>query len=268
LVAGALYAATAMVVGGWWWVRNLVLYKAISPSAVDTMEADPEDLDIAWGQFLELWSNRTTQRFWGDFSGGPPTHLPGWMFGLATVVVFVGIAAGCRRRDRVAGVPFGERALLAAPLLLLIVTQFAFAFRGYLRSGRFPGMHGRYLYGALAGLSVIVLLGLANIVRSRRWLPLAVLFAAGVMNVTAIPRIMAHFWGEPGSPMGDQARAMIAWAPLPGELIGAGALVGALVVAGTLVQAGRVALRPDASRLPSDDERPLAEASAASPAMV
>jgi hypothetical protein len=97
-----------------------------------------------------------------------------------------------------------------------------------------PGMQGRYWFGAVATMCVAVSLGWANIARRyQRWLPLGVLVSAGIMQVTAVRSIINQYWGAPNSAWSDRIRAMVAWAPLPGEMLAVGAVVGALVVLNT-----------------------------------
>jgi hypothetical protein len=256
LVAAATYAGTALAVGGWWWVRNLALYRAISPSKVDGMVPAPEHLHVDWGGFLDKWGYLTTQRFWGDFAGAG-AHMPALAFVPATAVVLVAIAYALRPRDRVGATPRSERLLLAGPLVLLAVTQFAFAFRGYLKTGLFPGMQGRYLFGAVASTSIVVAIGLANLLRAgaRRWLPLGVLGIACVLHGLSIVRILGYFWEDAGSSLGDQVRAMMAWAPLPGPPLAVGTAVGAAALGATVAQVARPG-RPVAPLAPPDDDEP------------
>ena len=243
LRAGVVYGATALVTGGWWWIRNLVLYQNLSPSRFDELVADNENFKVELGNFVQSWAYRTTRRFWGDF-GWYDTAVPTLAFGLATVVVVTGIVIACTRRDRVGGSPVGDRVLLASPLLLLVSTQFAFAFRGYLKTSQLPGMQGRYWFGALAGASVVVAVGLANLMRrSPHRLPLAVLVGVGGMQAVGTYTVLRHYWGPVSSPVTDRLRAVVAWAPMPGEVIAAGAVVGGLVVVATLVQVVLLAWR-------------------------
>jgi hypothetical protein len=235
-VTGALYGLCTMALGGWWWVRNLVLYQSLSPSRISELVPKADNVDVELDTFIQRWSYLTTRRFWGDF-GWFDVHIPTLAFGLATVVCLVGIVMACTRPDRVAASPLGNRLLLASPLLLLVATQFAFAFRGYLITGRLPGMQGRYWFGAIAGAAVVIALGLANLRPGWvRRLPLAVLAGAAVMQAVGAYTILRHYWGPGGTPFTDRLRAVTAWAPLPGELIGFGALLAVIAAAGTAAQ--------------------------------
>jgi small subunit ribosomal protein S36 len=240
-IAGALCGLCTMLIGGWWWVRNLVLYQHLSPSRMDELVPEAENVDVELGNFVQTWAYRTTRRFWGEF-GWFDVHIPTLAFGLATAVCLVGLVVACTRRDRVAGTRLGDRLLLASPLLLLVGTQFAFSFRGYLLTGALPGMQGRYWFGAVSGAAVVIALGLANLRAGwLRWLPLTVLGAVVAMQAVGISTILGYYWGAPGSPVVDHVRAVIAWSPLPGELVGVGALLAAVVVSGSFVELLRLA---------------------------
>lgn len=242
--AGAVCGLCALAVGGWWWLRNLVLYGQIAPSRFDELLPPSDDVNVRWGNFFQAWAYRTTRRFWGDF-GWFDVALPTLAFAAASVVCVVGLAMACARRDRVAETPVGDRLLLAAPLLLLVVLQLAVALNGYLETGQMPGMQGRYWFGALAGIAVVVALGLANLRPSSvRLLPLALFTGAAAMQGVAVWTLVHHYWGAPtGTPLTDRFRAVVAWAPLPGEVIGVGAVMAGIVGVGTLVQVTGLALR-------------------------
>src|SRR5690606_8406612 len=183
---------------------------------------------------LDAWAYSTTRRFWGDF-GWYDTHISGVVVAVATAVCLLALAVGCAGPDRVTGTPRSFRLLLVAPLLALIVGQFSLAVRGYINTGRMAELQGRYWFGAVAGLAVVVGLGLANRVgRRQRWLPLGALAAVAGMQLAAMSTIFGLYWGEPGSALADRVRAVVAWAALPGELLRVGADVGVVAVAGGL----------------------------------
>ncbi|HEY8545288.1 MAG TPA: DUF2142 domain-containing protein [Acidimicrobiales bacterium] len=258
--AGLVYGATALVAGGWWWIRNLVLYRNISPSRFDELVANRDDFEVELGNFVQSWAYRTTRRFWGDF-GWYDTAIPTLAFGLATLVVVAGLVLGLARRDRQGGSPIGDRLLLAAPLLLLIGTQFAFALRGYLRTSQLPGMQGRYWFGALAGAVVVVAVGYGNLLRRHAdRLPLLALAGAGGMQLVGVYTVLRHYWGPESSPITDRLRAAVAWAPMPGELIAVGAAVGAVIGLATFAQVAVLAWRGAGDDAPGDGADAVAAA--------
>jgi hypothetical protein len=257
--AGLAYTGVAMATGGWWWVANVVRYGEPLPSRyydiVSPVETDVRD----FGMFLETWSGITTRRFWGDF-GWFDVHISDVAVTVASVIVVVGIVVACTRRDRVAGTPRGDRLLLAAPFLLLVLVQFVNALRAYVSLGRLPGLQGRYWFGAMAALAIVVALGLANLLsRAQRVLPLTMLTGAVTMNALGVSAVLGTYWGEPGSAIADRFDAVVAWAPIEGELIAAGAVLGCVVLAATIAQVVALTLRSgrDEPSAKTPDPRPV-----------
>jgi small subunit ribosomal protein S36 len=251
VVSGAaVFGATSLVIGGWWWVRNIVLYGKASPSRFDQLVPTVEGVQVDLGRYVHTWGYRTTRRFWGEF-GWFETGLPSTLIAVATVATVTVIAVAVIRRDRVADVPVGSRLLLLAPLILLIANQFQRGLAGYGRTGQFPGLQGRYWFGAMAAMSVLIVLGLANLMRSRiQWLPPVVLVGVVIMQGYALATFLRFYWGAPGSNLRESLRALVAWAPLPGELIGMGAVVALVVTAGATWQIVRTAIRPESAPAP------------------
>jgi 4-amino-4-deoxy-L-arabinose transferase-like glycosyltransferase len=244
VVAGLTYAIVAIAVGGWWWIVNLVRYGPLLPSRygdmVQPIESDARD----YGLFIKSWGSLTTRRFWGDF-GWFDVHIPVSAVIAATALVILGLIAACTLRDRVANVAIGNRLLLAAPIVLLVAVQFRNALLGYIGLGRMPSLQGRYWFGALAALAVIVMLGLANVGRRVvRWLPLGVFAGVVVMNALGAWAMLGFYWGPPDSAITARVRAVVAWAPMQGEVLVVGAAIGSLVLVSTVVQLLGTTLRP------------------------
>jgi small subunit ribosomal protein S36 len=229
---GLQYGVVSMAIGGWWWVRNLVLYGKLNPSRQIENLGEIHDPKTDVAEFVSQWGRVTTRRFWGDF-GWYDVRLPGYVVALATAVVLVGLIACCAGRDRVAGTDRGSRLLLGAPLLLLAGGQFIITLQGHLQTGRYGGLQGRYWYGAVAAIAVAVPLGIANL--ARRWvdvLPVVALTCVAAIQLVTFVTVSGFYWGAPGSSMTDRVRALVAWAPLPGELIGVLGIIGVAVAVG------------------------------------
>jgi len=252
---GAIYAVTAFVTGGWWWLRNLVLYGNLAPSRFSELLPPAEEIKVDLDEFVRTWAYRTTRRFWGDF-GWFDTAIPAPVFGVATVVVIAAIALALLRSDRVGSTLSGDRFILAAPLLMLVALQMGNAFRAYSTTGRLPGLQGRYWFGALAGVAVVVALGLANLMRgSLQRLPLLMLVAVVVMQGFGVTTLLGHYWGAPHSALSERVRAVVAWSPLPGEMIGAGLVIAGLVVLAAAAQAIALAIRATDEQLVAADDK-------------
>lgn len=251
--AGLVYGGVMLATGGWWWIANVVRYGRLSASRyrelVQPIEDDSRDLLL----FLRNWGELTTRRFWGEF-GWFDVRIPSIAVIAASALVMVAITVACVRRDRVAGTPAATRLLVLGGFLLLVAVQFRNALSGYLTYGRFPALQGRYWFGAMVALAVLVALGLANLApRLIRVLPLAVLVGAVAMNALAASAMLGHYWGAPGSPLRHRVRAVVAWAPLEGEVVAAGALLGLLVAGLTVAQLATMSLLPTG---PNDGDPP------------
>ena len=241
--AGLVYAVPAMALGGWWWVRNVVLYGSLMPTRYfDLVEQLPRgDFDPV--DYMGRWMSVTVRRVWGDF-GYFDTHIPSTAVTIATTIAAVTLLVGVVGRDRVAGTKSGDRLLLLVPLPLLMAMQLQTALRTYLDSGQYAALQGRYWFGALAPAAILISLGAAKALGWLwRWLPLVVLAAIVVMQGLALSTILGFYWGAPGSAMADRLRAVVAWAPVPGELVGVAFAAGAIVGGAALVEIGRVVRR-------------------------
>ena len=251
--AGLVYSVPTMLIGGWWWVRNMILYGSLMPTRYfDIVDPVPrEELDIV--DYMRTWWSATIGRFWGDF-GYYDTRIPRLAVTLATTVVIVALLVAIIGRDRVAQTRLGDRLLLFVPLPLLMAMQLQTALGTYLDIGQYAALQGRYWFGAIAPLCVLIGLGLAKLVgtRGRRWLPIGVLVAVGVMQFLAIDAIFSFYWGAAGAPYADRLRAMIAWAPLPGEVIAVATVVAAVVGVLAVIQIGRVTLAGRGDGAPPD----------------
>jgi small subunit ribosomal protein S36 len=240
--AGLVYSVPTMVLGGWWWVRNVVLYGSLMPTRYfDIVQpVPPDELDIL--DYLNTWITVTLRRTWGDF-GYYDTRIPSLAVALATTVCVVALLAAVVGRDRIAHSKLGDRLLVFLPLPLLMAMQLQTALGTYLDIGQYAGLQGRYWFGAVAPLAILIALGAARLLRSAaRWLPFGVLAGAAVMQGLALSAIFGFYWGAPGSALSSRLHAMVAWAPVPGEMIAIAAVAGLLVGVAAVVEIGRVVL--------------------------
>lgn len=266
VVAGALYGTVALALGGWWWLRNIVVFGDVMPTRyyqIDIIRATPRSSDDL-GHFLHVWSYLSTRLFWGNF-GWVDVSIPTLAWGLATAVSVGALVLACARADRVAGTVIGDRLLLLAPLVLLMAIQLVLCLRAYLQHGLLAGMQGRYWYGGLVGVGILIALGLGNLVQGRRggqrWLPLGMLAAVAVMQGIGISTMLGHYWGAPDAGPVDRVRAVVAWAPLPGELIAIGAVVAVVAAAGAAIAIVRPSGAP-AEPLPAEPPEDRSDGSA------
>lgn len=146
----ALYAGMVAIVGGWWYVRNLILYgdvTALRPmlDAVGRY-ATPLTLAEVAAQAQGVWRS-----FWGVF-GWFNIELPVWIYDVLAIIAGLTVAAGARRlwRTRADTNP-GDRPGIA--WLALWVACVGAALVQWMRTT--PGAQGRLLFPALAALAIL-----------------------------------------------------------------------------------------------------------------
>jgi 4-amino-4-deoxy-L-arabinose transferase-like glycosyltransferase len=215
LASAALATAAATAVGGWWWVRNVLIYGTVQPTAFAAPDA-PAGFVPEVGFWAQLAFSRLVLRFWGQF-GWLEAPLP-WalVWGLFALVAGAVAVALCVPRWP-AKHRHAELAVLLAPLLLLLAIVLPGAWTIYARTGGPAGLQGRYLYPGLVGLATVAAVGAVLLGRRRgaRWLPLGVLAAAGLLHGFAALLVLRHWYGPPDPVLQAAWRGLLAWSPLP-----------------------------------------------------
>lgn len=222
LSAGATALAVAGLLGGWWWLRNLVRYGTVQPTLVTPEPAD--DAAVSVGAFMVFFTTRAVRRFWGAF-GWDEAHLPAWLIVAAALLVLAGVALAFARRP-----PTGSswRAELGVALLPVVGIAGIVAYgswRWYAITGTVAGVQGRYLFPGVVGLACAVAVGYGWAARSRA-LPLVVFTVAMLLQAVAAYTVLVHFWGPRvlGAPR-TALPALWSWSPWPPELLALGGLL-------------------------------------------
>lgn len=222
LARGALSVGSMVVLGGWWWVRNLVVFGTLQPSVmVDAIvPRTSPDFVPQPGWWMTRFGAFMTQRTWGSF-GWLEVELPLGAIGVATAVVLFGVVVALVRRDR-EGLR-GPIVVLLLPTVMLLAIVAVLGWRAYLLSGKTPGLQGRYLFAGLVGLAVAVGQGLTAAFRSRgRATPIVLLVGAVAMHVLAFRAIAPLYWGDTTASLTERLGALAAWAPWPAGVLGIG----------------------------------------------
>ena len=208
--SGLLAAGLAMVVGGWWWVANVVRFGALQPQGLapfPARETDPDAVAFVLGVLRRL-----TASTWGNF-GWLEVQLAEPVRVTAAVVVTAALAlAVARRLDEPWARPAAAVALAAFCLQLAVVGQQSL--KNYLRGGYFAGLQGRYLYAFVGVVAALVAIGLARVV-PRRVLPLVALVAAVVLQAVGAATALDGFWWADGEGLRRALAVQAAWAPFP-----------------------------------------------------
>ncbi|MCS7301403.1 MAG: glycosyltransferase family 39 protein [Fimbriimonadales bacterium] len=166
LMRAGLTLGIALLLGGWWFVRNAILYddpllqKTFVQVFAGTAKAqDFLERGATWGQYLHLVADWTFRSFW--FAYGTPataaTGLPNFLpdsvyWGLAgwTLMTLAGFLLSLREP-----IPSGARAwiVLCAVAFALVLVSFLLFIRIFFQA------QGRYFYPALLPISVFLALG-------------------------------------------------------------------------------------------------------------
>ncbi|MBO1750942.1 DUF2142 domain-containing protein [Actinotalea sp. BY-33] len=255
--ANALIALTAaFAVGGWWWLRNLLLYGEVQPAGDPPLPQGDGQQTVR--VFLYQASVRLSQTFWGSF-GWLELQVPLWLVrsgNLLVALALLGAAVWAVRRRR-AGTMLALAAFPAGVFGIVLVGGGVRHFH----SGQFPGLQGRYLFCALVVLGIAVAAALDLVVRSaslRAALPAAVTVAAAAISLHGLVLAADHMYRPAGGSL-DEAWARwgtwgLAPAPVNGTVLGLAAAAWTTTVLVLLVQGWRT--RAEAAPAPGDAADP------------
>jgi 4-amino-4-deoxy-L-arabinose transferase-like glycosyltransferase len=164
----ALVGATAAIVAGWWYARNMVLYG--DPLGwqmfLTTHNHMVRPSSLTWGLFVHEFLAQLAKTFWGSF-GYMHILLPAWIRNVAwglTAVAFCGwffwfghAMRGHRPQRRV------------VVSWVLLVSAFALLFLAFVRfaAATLGAGHGRYLFAAAVTIGAALIVGLNGYLRWR-----------------------------------------------------------------------------------------------------
>lgn len=245
LVADGLRLATAglltFALSGWWYIRNLARHGTVVPSIHSDLlseELRPAGFQASPSDFAVYVVDKLPSRFWGhpgSFSVRMSWPLILGSTILLLVLLLIGFLARPRPEDAGASDGGGRRlryAVLQVPVAALLVLVVSHSWQLYERSGRLAFMQGRYLFPGLAGPVLLLALGTRRL--AGRFAAAAIGAWALVMHADALNAVIPTYWAGEG-PLGP-IRALVAWSPWPGPMLGLGAvLAGAAAVALLLV---------------------------------
>lgn len=162
-----------VAVGGWWWIRNFLIYGKIQPEGYVTHKVGRGDDP---GYFLRTATTSLSNSSWGRFNWltwDLPGHLAAWLAIFALICVTIALV---KTQDRT------RRFVLLGYYPLTIILLFAQAWSQYQKTGAVPGTQGRYLFPAVVAL--LAIMGCA-------WYPAIVRLSSRIGNwAYAIPSIV------------------------------------------------------------------------------
>ncbi|MBA8810028.1 DUF2142 domain-containing protein [Promicromonospora sukumoe] len=245
-VAGVLVAGgAAFAVGGWWWLRNLLVLGTVQPVGIPDRFLDDAEPQGLW-YFLRTVVTSLTRSFFGNF-GWLELRLPDAVFWTAAVVVALLCALAVLR-----GPARRATAVLLLQPVALWCGVLVNAWPDYAAHGWISAVQGRYLFAGLLALSAGTAVGLLVLLgpRLRRATPW-VLVAAGLASASGLAYGFWGFYQGPGESPADAAARWAGWSPLTGpQLVVAGAVV-VLVWIAAVVAAARFARSASAADTPT-----------------
>lgn len=183
-------AAIGLLIGGWWLVRNQLLYG--DPLAVSQFERafahtpKPEfflDRGCSIPSYVALVGMWTFASFWGVF-GHMNIFMPTWLYILLGVVSGAAMIASCCQLKQLTKSDVSRR-ILAIYAVTVVLTIAAFVEFNI----HFFQAQGRYLYPAIVPLSLWWTLGMRGLLPARLH-SYTVLIATGVPGLVQIPALV------------------------------------------------------------------------------
>lgn len=236
----ALALFVGFLSGGIWWARNIVVYGHLQTNGFGEKAAAriagpprPAKLPATLGPYLHAVHVLLMPSFWGGIgvTSAPTMSVreSDWLTVLAALLVVAGIAWGVRGQ--------GNRlALLLLTLPLPMLPFLSESYKVYVSHNLTPGLQGRYLYLAVAGLALAGAVAADRLLgKARDWLPVVAVVAVLAMQLLNGIRLVRSLWLPPS---GGTLRAALThlevlspWSRYPTEAVFlVTALVGVVVL--------------------------------------
>jgi 4-amino-4-deoxy-L-arabinose transferase-like glycosyltransferase len=229
-----------LAVGGWWWIRNVVVYGTVQPDGF----ADLSDAlrQQAFGRdrpgagdidFFATFFRLLGQRMWGSLGLTDDPSLPHVVLFTASALFLAALVASVvagstrfRGSLNTSGWTVGRALSLILPAALMLGAMYVGSRSFYLRGHQPIGINARYLTPAILGLAICaaVVLDLAA-GRLRRWLPAVALVASLLFVALSGYRVlsveMSSASPDPSRRLTDALHFVVGWAPFPSAVTGA-----------------------------------------------
>jgi hypothetical protein len=151
ITPAAVAMATAFAIGGWWWLRNILVFGEIQSSNSGSGREDEPFDGYSLSGFVRLVAWQLTRTFWGSIRSS--LSLPTWsvvLLGGAFAVALVFVLVRSRMRLVVALI--GVVPLLTAALIVF------HAWEVFWNSGRIVGIQGRYFFPSITLYMLVIAL--------------------------------------------------------------------------------------------------------------
>ncbi|MGI8575291.1 MAG: DUF2142 domain-containing protein [Egibacteraceae bacterium] len=222
--SGLLALSAAFIVGGWWWVRNLLVEGRLQPSGGLANFPHPAGFQPSASIWRQAFYIREIEGFWGRL-GNLNVDMPDEAVAAAGSLLLVTIVAAFVMRPDSKGPGRLGLALLLVPVLFLGTLLPVRSWLTYAtQSTKIRGMQGRYLFLGLPGLATVAATGMQRLLprsgRGRRWLPLIVLSGGIALHAVSLHQVLFTYWGTQSDNSAAKAfEALLRWAPWPPALV-------------------------------------------------
>jgi len=227
----ALGGMIAAVLGGWFWLSNLLAHGSVSPTTFfDRAPTRPEGSVVDHRAWLDLAVRAIPERFWLS-AGRYSVTFPDLLWKGLTVAGIALVVSGLVRLVR--GGRWIEAGVAVAPFVFTLLYVLEHAHSIYVRTTWTSFLQGRYLFVGIAGLAAVAAAGIPRVsqVWVKRLAPLLVL----AVQAAALASAANMFWGDgDGVRPGVWWRTVNAWSPWSPWIL---VLMGLLAAAATAVLA-------------------------------
>jgi len=218
IIAATVAGGVAML-GGWWWVRNLLLYGTLQPAGTAAPLPDgPLPLVDALTIYLDQFVRVFFTRYWAGFDSSGSEDPALWPFlalsVVAVLVVVVALIAPTPSRPRGGAL---NVIVMLTPFALTLASLLYSTIRITMSTGYPAGVQGRYLYCAIIGMTTVVALSLGWLLPRRAQMIGMLVVTAGGLALTAWRSWTAvvNSWAPAAHDLMEHFRALFAWSPLP-----------------------------------------------------
>lgn len=232
----ALGGAVAAVLGGWFWLSNVVTHGSASPTTFFTRAPTrPAGSVVDHRAWLDLAVRAIPERFWLS-AGRYSVSFPDLVWKGLTAAGIVLVVAGLIRLVR--GGRWIEASVAVAPFVLTLLYVLEHAHAIYVRTTWTSFLQGRYLFVGIAGLSAVAATGLPRV--SQAWIKRLAPVAVLAVQAGALVAAANTFWGDgDGVDPGVWWRTVNAWSPWSPWLLVLMGLLAAAVTAVLAFEVGR-----------------------------
>lgn len=190
-----LAAAVTLLVAGWWYARNLILYGDLTGVRVmcEAWDACSRASGLRWSP-AQFWDAYTG--YWGTFGPWGSIRLPTWLYAVMGLVIIVGLIGLALRwlEEKTSAETKRQIFVLGSICLGFIASTLVAA-----QQSNF-GLQPRYLFGAHAAASVLLSLGWWHLVQGWQfpgWMNMGWSSAAGALALVSLVGYILPAYAQP-----------------------------------------------------------------------